>query len=364
MTTALAFSPALAYESKDMASRGPILIEGNSNFTLANGVVSGSGAVGDPFIIEGWDIDASSADGIKVRNTSAFFVIRNCLIRNAKDRLGNGVHLENVVNGKIENVRNDNNWNAIFLSTSSNNIVKDCSSQNNRRGIFLDHSSANVIENCSFQNNVGGIVLFSSEFNTVRNCTALSNDTGILLTFSENNEVKACTVPKSKIGIFLESSSGNVISGCTVENSSFGCIAVIPVTGYESSDNNRIYHNNFLNNPQQAYENGSNYWDNGYPSGGNYWSDYTGVDVDNDGIGDTPYSIPGGNQDRYPLMSPFVPEAEGAPQAPTRWPLIAGIVGIIAIIGIGLAIYVKKALKGGRTERNFYLLSLHHRTSN
>jgi len=348
MTTALAFSPALAYEyeSKDMASREPILIEGNSNFTPANGVVSGSGAAGDPFIIEGWDIDASSADGIKVRNTSAFFTIRNCIIRNAKDRLGNGVHLENVMNGKIENVGNDNNWNAIFLSTSSNNIVKGCSSQNNRRGIFLDHSSANVIENCSFQNNVGGIVLFGSEFNIVRNCTTSSNDTGILLTFSENNEVKACTVSKSKVGVFLESSSGNVVSGCTVENSSFGGIAVIQVVGYESSDNNCIYHNNFLNNPTQAYENGSNYWDNGYPSGGNYWNDYAGVDIDNDGIGDTPYSILGdNNQDHYPLMNPFVPEEmppEEIPQVPTRWPLIAGIVGIIVIICIGLSIYTKR----------------------
>ena len=39
---------------------------------------------------------------------------------------------------------------------------------------------------------------------------------------------------------------------------------------------------------------------------GNYWFDYTGEDINNDGIGDTRYDIPGGeNQDYYPLLKPI-----------------------------------------------------------
>jgi parallel beta-helix repeat protein len=54
-------------------------------------------------------------------------------------------------------------------------------------------------------------------------------------------------------------------------------------------------------------EGSANFWDDGYPSGGNYWSDYAGVDVNGDGIGDTPYDIDENNTDRYPLMYPWSP---------------------------------------------------------
>ena len=73
--------------------------------------------------------------------------------------------------------------------------------------------------------------------------------------------------------------------------------------------NNYIYHNNFIG--ETCYDQGGpNYWDNGYPSGGNYWSIYSGTDnyhgpnqdiPGSDGIGDTPYSFSGG-QDNYPYM--------------------------------------------------------------
>ena len=38
---------------------------------------------------------------------------------------------------------------------------------------------------------------------------------------------------------------------------------------------------------------------------GNYWSEYNGTDSNQDGIGDTPYTINANNIDHYPLMGTF-----------------------------------------------------------
>lgn len=62
------------------APHGPILIVGDAGFTAANGVVQGSGSQIDPYVIDGWFVNASSSDGIVVMDTTAFFVIRNVTV--------------------------------------------------------------------------------------------------------------------------------------------------------------------------------------------------------------------------------------------------------------------------------------------
>lgn len=60
-----------------------------------------------------------------------------------------------------------------------------------------------------------------------------------------------------------------------------------------------------MDNTDNAYDEANNIWDDGYPFGGNYWDDYNGADINDDGIGDIPYNISGGeNLDLYPFMEP------------------------------------------------------------
>jgi hypothetical protein len=49
------------------------------------------------------------------------------------------------------------------------------------------------------------------------------------------------------------------------------------------------------------------YWSNSWniTHEGNFWSDYSGDDLDYDGIGDTPHIIDANNIDHYPLMGMF-----------------------------------------------------------
>lgn len=95
----------------------------------------------------------------------------------------------------------------------------------------------------------------------------------------------------------------NADDGLVTRNIIEGCDRGVHLTS--SSMNNLFYHNNFFGNVVQAYDEGANSWSGGYPVGGNHWDDYTGSDVDCDGIGDDPYLLAGGSQDDHPLMLPF-----------------------------------------------------------
>jgi len=336
----------------------PIYIVGNDNFTPANGVVGGSGTENDPYIIEKWDIDASSANGIEIRNTTAYFIIRNCYVYDGQVNYNRGIYLDNVKNGKIDNNNVENNYYGIHLRRNSgNNLISNNLVENNNIGIWLYLSDNNLLfNNLAGNNHWDGIRLENSNNNLVSNNLANNSGYGIILGSSDNNLISNNIVRNSQDGIYFYSGSdNNIVENNLVENS-WLCGIYLHYSDYNlisnnlvenniykgislyfsdynlisnnivrnswlcgiylgSSDNNLTHHNNIMNNENQAYDDGTNYWDNGYPSGGNYWSDYTGVDENqgenqdipgSDGIGDTPYYIPvNNNWDRYPLMYPW-----------------------------------------------------------
>jgi len=136
--------------------------------------------------------------------------------------------------------------------------------------------------------------------------TTIDGDNDIVISIISNNvEIMGFTITNGIKGIILENSSENIIKNNTIKDNNYG-IYIDNI-----SVNNTIYQNNFINNIKNAYDLSTNFW--GYPSGGNYWDDYMGIDSDDNGIGDTPYNISGGNnQDIHPLMEPITekPDAD------------------------------------------------------
>ncbi len=251
------------------AQHNSILITGNNNFIPANGVSGGDGSASNPHIIENWAIDASDGNGISIRDTTAYFVIRNCLIENGyslrfhfkEGMYSSGIYLKNVVNGILNNnICSNNNWFGIYLFNSSKiSINNNNCSNNSYSGIFIASSSSNIITNniCSNNYNVLGstngiYVIRDSKFNTITNNICDKNsDSGICLYVSSSHNIISNNTCRSNVncGIYIRDSNNNIVShNRSFYNLQHG-IKIMTTYGVTlTSKYNILANNNFSNN--------------------------------------------------------------------------------------------------------------------
>jgi len=218
-----------------------------------------------------------------------------------------GVFLNSGNNHHISGNVIKSNYYGVYINgyRSNNNTIANNNMSLNGYGIALHFSNDNVISNNIIYNNSwNGINLYNSNRTHIAKNTIDSNGISGISQYasSKNNVIFHNHVISNNIGIRLGSSSNNIIAENIVSSNKLGI-----KFDDQPSENNTFYHNNLNNTVQVVTPFEINAWDNGYPSGGNYWSDYTGVDINSDGIGDTPYIIDADNQDNYPLMEPWSP---------------------------------------------------------
>ncbi len=253
-------------EASSGGSHVPTIIDGNNQFTSGNGVSTGTGTQWNPYIIEGWNIhvpanwniDPRLWDGIRVQNTTAYFVIRNVHIdfENAGVCGGNAVVLQNVTNARVEE--------SVFT-------LDPCAI-----GILVLNSSLVSLERDGFSSSQGA--------------------PGILATSSKNITIVGNTL--SAAGISLESSRGVLIH----HNNFF-------VFNAENMRDDATRKNLW----DDGYPSGGNYW---YRQSTQFVDKCSGplqdVCNDPDGISDSPVFIGSDtlsgccSKDRYPLMNYYL----------------------------------------------------------
>jgi parallel beta-helix repeat protein len=219
-------------------------------------------------------------------------------------------------------VENNCSSSIISLSGSRNSVINNTCSGG---GLTL-YGSNNTISGNSMTNCESGLYLGSQcNGNTISDNRIINNTWGITGgsgygTWSFNNTYSRNVISNNDCGLALYHAQDNILWGNVIADNgnsgSFFHYGVLLISG-ESPSNNLFFHNNFVNNtPQVDVSIDANSWDAGNQVGGNYWSDYTGQDLDGNGVGDTPYEIDDRNIDHYPLMTPSPPTWNPPAQLP------------------------------------------------
>jgi len=225
--------------------------------------------------------------GIYLEKSSYGKVYNNRIIGDAVEEYnsGNGIQLwysQNIVieNNFIQGVRD-----GIYLEFSDDCIIKNnVSTKNVRYGLHFMFSDNDVYESNTFQDNGAGVaVMFSKKikmFNNLFKENWGSASYGLLLKEINDAEIIGSTFEKNTIGINIEGTNRIIY-----KNNDFirnGWAMKVRGACYAC----KFLSNNFLYNSFDVSYN-SKINDNEFDN--NYWSNYTGYDLDKNGIGDVPY---------------------------------------------------------------------------
>ena len=374
---------------------GPIYINDNNpsdNWSVAKdaGICTGDGTYSVPYIIEDFVIDsAGSGDCIVIENSDVYFRIENCTLYDSGGSPDHsGIFLQDTTNGQLINnncsfnkfgitfdgncenftiqgniINNNTDFGMNLMVSSNNDIEENIVNFNGAMGINLDprssyneivnntvnfngwlgihmqdNSSNNLIlsNNCSY--NSEGISVRTQNNTISGNYIESNSGYGIHLWNSDSihntlsNNFTRNFIKYNNYGILLDAGALNIIEGNQIIDNSGTGVAISA-----GCFDNLIFNNTFINNTNaNAIDNGNN---NNWNSStlGNYWDDYSGVDANDDGIGDTPYDITGtaSSQDNFPIW-------DDGPEFKIPGYNLILLLGILSVVAITLSKKIKK----------------------
>ena len=198
---------------------------------------------------------------------------------------GNGIHLWHtsrveVTGNKIEKMRD-----GIYFEFVKHSYVSGNESRNNiRYGLHFMFSNDDTYENNLFEKNGAGVaVMFSKKIFMRNNIFRLNWGTasyGLLLKEIYDANIYDNIFEQNTIAVNAEGSNRVTYERNNFVNNGWAIRFLGACYG------NKLHQNNFLNNAFDISYSGRI---NGNLFDKNYWSEYTGYDLDHDGLGDIPY---------------------------------------------------------------------------
>jgi len=252
--------------TKDFAA---ILVSKSSHFTIKNNILK------DVFF------------GILIEKSKHGIVDNNKVSSHAIDQAGsgNGVHLWHCSNMQVSNnILHGLRDGIYFEFVKKSKIFNNKSYENLRYGLHFMFSNENEYFDNVFTKNGAGVAVMFSKFIKMYNNKFLDNwgsaSYGLLLKEIYDADIEGNLFEQNTIGINVEGSNRiNYKKNTFLRN---GWAVKIVGACYE----NDFAQNNFMHNALDLSYNSkinSNKFDN------NYWTDYSGYDLDKNGIGDVPY---------------------------------------------------------------------------
>lgn len=291
---------------EDLLPHDPISIVSDDDLVAENGVISGDGTLGNPYLISGWTIDAQAGVGIRVQEVSAHLLIRDCQIIGDRQR-GIGILLRQVSRTRVVSCSFSDLGSGIFVyqnpaTSIEGNTVTGC-----RRGVDATESDGIIIlGNYIVGSKESAIFLWRCHDASMQGNSIEHSQNGIYLDSCHRNDLDANCVEGSERGMFLWDCFDCKIVGSVLRECALGLALV------HTSERNSVFNNVFLDNVRHATcDEGNNLWDGGYAVGGNYWSGETTADefsgsdqkqLGADGLSDVAIAVPFAGIDRYPLM--------------------------------------------------------------